>query len=78
MDPKKVAILVLLLIAFVVAGRWTCHKWQYYHPTPPPAAAYGQTYPGYGQKASPAATPGGAAATPAGPAAPAAPTAAGR
>jgi hypothetical protein len=34
MEPKKVAIFVVLLVGLVFAGRWACQKWDYYHPEP--------------------------------------------
>jgi hypothetical protein len=41
MDPKKILILVVLLIGLVFAGKWTCKEWQRYHPEPGPAYGYG-------------------------------------
>ncbi|MCX7016167.1 MAG: hypothetical protein NTW86_27015 [Candidatus Sumerlaeota bacterium] len=72
MDPKKIAILIVLLIGLVFAGRWTCQKWKMYHPQPR-GGAYGYGY-GYAKKGAPG-TPGGAQATPAAPTAPATPAA---
>jgi len=71
MDPKKVVILILLLVGLVVAGRWACAKYHHYNPEPQGVTGYGG-YGGYGKAAkgdapaSPAATvaPGAAPTVP--------------
>ncbi len=51
MDPKKIIILVVLLIGLVFAGKWTCQEWTKYHPdqeTSDYGYGYGGGY-GYGK-----------------------------
>jgi len=71
MDPKKIVILVLLLIGLVVAGRWACEKWKFYNP-PPSGQYYGYGY-GYGKKGGKAGAPGQQPGQPGAPAATGAP-----
>ena len=46
MDPKKILILVVLLIGLVFAGKWTCNEWKRYHPPAAPYSSYGAPYGG--------------------------------
>lgn len=46
MEPKKVAILIALLVGLVFAGKYTCSMWKMYNP--PAQAGYGAGY-GYSE-----------------------------
>ena len=64
MDPKKILILVVLLVGLVFAGRWTCKEWQRYHPEPAAGGGYGYGagYGGYGGYGGAKAPEGGGGA----------------
>ena len=65
MDPKKVVILVVLLLGLVFAGKWACGKWQQYNPPPQEGGGYGPY--GGGKAKAGAVAPGGADPAPAAP-----------
>ena len=55
MEPKKVVILVLLLVGLVFAGRWACAQWHHYNPEQTGTPGYGYGYGAKGGKAPDAA-----------------------